>query len=168
MKTKMKHKITLSVFIFAFLLTGCGWAYVKWLERVEAEGIPLVVPYGTNMSKTDYGFVNVSFFFRNTSGRTFKYVVFTLVAYNAVGDIIHHSYKGSSVDIKYTGPLQSGSTSTFNGTWEKREGIWLNRSISCVEIVGAEITYMNNRTEYLTTRELSKMVYELDSNTCKI
>lgn len=56
------------------------------------------------------GGVEPSIYWRNDSGKTIKYITFTVVPYNAVGDQVSCSITGrSTMDLEITGPIE-----TFN------------------------------------------------------
>jgi len=95
------------------------------------------------------GGVDLQVDFKNSdSSRTIKYAVFTVTAYNAVGDEAPNELDGLATKrLKFTGPLAPGANKT--GTyWECS---WYNHSIKTLKIDKVEIEYMDGSTETQTT-----------------
>tara|TARA_B100000902_G_scaffold106408_1_gene108293 strand:- start:47 stop:931 length:885 start_codon:yes stop_codon:yes gene_type:complete len=83
-----------------------------------------------------------------------KYIVFTVMAFNSVGDAVSGSYSGSKVNLEATGPIEAGAYTKYNNYgWEN---VWYNNTISCAKIVKVNVTYMDG-SNYIYVNELDKI-----------
>jgi hypothetical protein len=79
-----------------------------------------------------------------------KYIEFTVVPYNAVGDIVSGGYSGTRRTLSNTGPIEADS---YTNEWET---VFYNSTIYCVKIVKVAVTYMDGRN-YTYVKELDKI-----------
>ena len=158
-----KRLVVILVFMsFLLVLVSCAPRYdAKSIQRAQEAGIPIIMteiyPYYPN----SVGGVDVRLRFVNTSNYDFKYVTFTLVPYNRVGDIAPSDI-GNKTDayLRLVGPIKSDG-GVHGTTWET---VWYNGTISCVKLVEIEITYMSGRVENLRDYELSKVFSKTTGN----
>ena len=69
---------------------------------------PAVAVMDIEVNGDDYGWTDVSFYFRNNSGKTVKYIDFYITAYNRVGDTIRDEITlGTTKKLSGIGPLYS-------------------------------------------------------------
>ena len=97
------------------------------------------------------GGVSVQFTVKNLSGKSIKYLKFTLTPYNRVNDDVRSeiSHQNSSV-FSYTGPLNpNGKADLF---WENA---WYNTTIVGARIDKVEIEYMDGSKETIESYELT-------------
>lgn len=93
---------------------------------------------------------SAKFTFTNKTGKEIKYITFGIRAYNAVGDPVECEARDVTLyECKCTGPFAP------NGKFTRTlEHAWYNPSIESVKIESAEIIYMDNSTETLTTEQI--------------
>jgi len=110
----------------------------------SADGVDFSISYG---------------YFDNT--KNIKYIYFTVVPYNAVGDIQTCQITGKSTAIgKVTGPISSEEYLSVR--WET---MWYNSTITCVKLIKVEVQYMDG-TFYIYVNELPKILDKYFSNKC--
>jgi hypothetical protein len=92
-------------------------------------------------SPNSAGGVDVNIVWKNLSKKTVKYARFTVVPYNAVGDIVASEIGGeTSKVVKATGPVESGKVDGYGTVWSC---LWYNHQIKYMKITGIEIEYMD-------------------------
>ena len=144
----MRFNVVL-VSLLPLLITGCAAVSTEDIERAKAESIPIIVSKLDTSRPNSAGGVDVEVNFMNTSNKTFKYVVLTVLPYNRVGDVAPSEIgRKTSARLSATGPIQPGQ-GAHSSIWSN---IWYNHSIHCVELTGIELTYMNGSTERLVGR----------------
>lgn len=94
--------------------------------------------------------VSVKFTFKNKTGKEIKYITFGIRPYNAVGDPVECTIRGVSLyNCQCTGPFAP------NGKFVQiLENGWYNTTIASVKIESAEITYMDDSTETLSSEQI--------------
>jgi len=98
----------------------------------------------------------------NLSDKTIKYIYFTVLPYNAVGDIVKCDVKKHSLFTgKVTGPIVSDKSET--SLWE---GVWYNNTIRCIKLTKVKVIYTDN-SSYTYVNELPKIISETFKNNCK-
>ncbi len=85
--------------------------------------------------------------FQNTSSKTIKYVHFTVIPKNAVGDAV-----APSIKLSYTGPLSPGKSTKGFISWDS---VWNNSTIKTAHIENVRIEFMDGSTEELTAESLN-------------
>jgi hypothetical protein len=162
---KMISTVALS---FTVLLAGCGGprepsAFQKHVIAAKEAGVPLVIT-GRSVDVNSAGGADVELNYRNISGKTIKYIQFTVKLYNGVGDAVRGSYSRSSTSIlKETGPFKTDTSD--GGTWS---AILYNYSTKCVRITKVRITYMNDKVKNYTGSGLAKLFGPRTGNSCKV
>lgn len=92
------------------------------------------------------GGVDVYIAFRNKGEKTIKYVVFTVIPKNAVGDVVECEISGkSTANLKFTGPLAPNSIS--GGGWVSWGTVWYNYTLTTAVMTKIQIEYMDGTTE---------------------
>jgi len=96
--------------------------------------------------------------------KAIKYVYFTVVPFNAVGDVLSCDISGHTSFIgKVTGPVQAGSdlqTSSWGAAW-------YNSTTACIIVTKVKIEYMDG-TSYTYIKELPKILDEGFGNSCLV
>jgi hypothetical protein len=88
-----------------------------------------------------------------------KYLYFTLVPYNSVGDKVACSIRGTSEFIgRVTGPVSAQYDPLF-WFWETA---WYNSAITCIKVSKVKIEYTDG-TSYTYAREVQKILGEFDN-----
>lgn len=78
--------------------------------------IPGVTLAGTAFDVDSVGGIKPKIYWRNDSGKTIKYITFTAVPYNAVGDIVASSIGNRTyVNLKITGPIAPADKAFYEG-----------------------------------------------------
>ena len=96
------------------------------------------------------------------SKKTIKYIYFTVVPYNRVGDIQTCNISGHSTFTgKITGPITSNSPHQ-TPYWSTA---WYNNTISCIKLTKVRVEYMDG-SNYTYIKELNKILSEIFNNTC--
>lgn len=91
--------------------------------------------------------------------KTIKYLHFTLIPYNAVGDKIKCEIRGTSEFIgRVTGPVTS-QYEPFFWFWETA---WYNSAIKCIKVSKVKVEYTDGTT-YTYVRELPRILGEFDN-----
>lgn len=95
--------------------------------------------------------------------KVIKYIYFTVVPYNEVGDIQKGTIrKYSTFTGKITGPIKA-SFDFRNPTWGTA---WYNNTISCIKLTKVKVEYMDG-TSYTYVNELSKILDSDFKNDCR-
>lgn len=109
------------------------------------------------------GGADVWLMFRNISGKTIKYIHFTVQIYNAVGDVVYGSISGNSTRrLNYTGPLKTDRTE--NAYWD---AVLYNNSTDCITIKHVKITFMDGSVKNFSGSKLDKIIAPSTGNSCK-
>lgn len=150
----MKIRI-FSVLITSLLLTACaGNATKDEVAKAKQNNIPLLIGQIYEYARNSVGGIDIFIKYENTSNKTFKYVNFTLAAYNAVGDLAPSRISNSALaTLEDVGPLMPGNHT--QGTWEN---VWYNGTISCFEVSSLEVTYMDGSSIKLSNNEISQIL----------
>lgn len=91
-----------------------------------------------------------------------KYIYFTVLPYNNVGDVQKCSIAGhSSYTAQITGPV-NGASKINNSIWNNA---WYNKTIACLKITKVEIKYMDG-TSYTYLSDLPKIINNYYTNNC--
>lgn len=90
------------------------------------------------------GGIGVMYNWKNTGTKTIKYVDFTFVPYNAVGDAVGCTTRNvSEFHSKETGPITPGQLMTNRYC----DCMWYNHTITSVKLIRAEIQYTDGTEE---------------------
>lgn len=104
------------------------------------------------------GGVDVSISFTNKSDKPIKYVNFSVVGYNAVGDRIQSEIGGKEIAYLQTvGPYAKNEGSNTYQGYNYWEAIWYNSTIKKIEVIGITIDYMDG-TKIVLTEEDCKLL----------
>ncbi|WP_019991393.1 hypothetical protein [Rudanella lutea] len=135
-------------------------AILKKLEKYQRQGL-LVSEWGFTEPGDIVGNVNVSFKILNPVKKKLKYIWFTVVAYNAVGDRTGDRLRGTQpATLKGVGPLEEWQ----EASWEF-ENVWYNETIDCVRITQIKVQYMDGSFRLFDKPNL--IIAEGQGNSCK-
>jgi hypothetical protein len=96
--------------------------------------------------------VDLHIVWTNKSNRTVKYAHFTVVPYNAVGDIVEDQLgRGSSFTGQVTGPIRPGRTYGENHRWGNA---WYNPTIVRAKLTGITLEYMDGESEEMSEDDM--------------
>ena len=147
----MKRVICFCICILIF--NACGTVSESVKEDLRAQGFPVVITRIVKDGPDFVGGVGVRIFWQNISDKEIKYVVFILVPYNRVNDQVRCTITGDfSKRLLSTGPFKPNKISI--NMWEAP---WYNSSIDHFEIVGLEVTYMDNSIQKFDSEVAPKM-----------
>ncbi len=95
-----------------------------------------------------------------------KYIYFTVVPYNSVGDIQTCRISGDSEFTgRVTGPIERGYNG-WPGSGEHWPFPWMNNTITCIELTKVKVVYMDG-SQYTYINELPKILDSDFKNSCK-
>lgn len=95
--------------------------------------------------------------------KTLKYIYFTLIPYNNVGDRQKGSIRdNTSSTLSVTGPIEAKDW-THENWWDS---IWYNSTITCVKVSEVRVEYMDG-TSYTYVKELPKIFGSDFNNKCE-
>lgn len=101
--------------------------------------------------------VDLHIVWTNKSDKEIKYAYFTVVPYNAVGDIVTCDITGESTFIgKETGPFRKGEGR--DDSW-RFECAWYNNTIDYVELTEISIDYIDGTSETLSGDQIEYILY---------
>ncbi len=93
-----------------------------------------------------------------------KYIDFTVIPFNRVGDIQRCRTTGESTQVlKITGPISSEDSMENLDEWEN---VWYNSTISCVKITQVKVQYFKGPTKTYI-KDLNLVMDSNYSNDCK-
>jgi hypothetical protein len=98
-----------------------------------------------------------------------KYISFTVVPYNNVGDIQTCSLSGkSAITCMATGPISASDS--FNasnyGAPFKWDNVWYNKTITCIKLTKVVVQYIDG-SSYVYVNELPKIMANKYINSCE-
>ena len=103
------------------------------------------------------GGVNFRVRWQNRTNKVVKYADFTVVPYNAVGDIVQCSIRHSSEYTgRVTGPIDAGEWFGGNYYWQ---AAWYNNTIVKAKLRKIRLEYMDGSVETLTGDEIKYVQY---------
>ncbi len=86
--------------------------------------------------------------------KTIKYLYFTVIPYNAVGDKVTSSINGTSEFTgKVTGPINA-LYEDYNWYWE---AAWYNNTLECIKLIKLRVEYTDGST-YTYVNEIGKIL----------
>ena len=98
----------------------------------------------------------VSHKYFNATDKVMKYITFTYVPYNSVGDQVSCTISGKAVASgKLTGPIEP-----YHEDYLKWESLWYNPTVSKVELVQVQIDYMDGSQETIDGKDIVDMESE--------
>lgn len=149
------------------VLTACGSPVSlaeQYADRKEA-GHPLVIRQAYTKTPNSAGGVDVFIDFVNLSDKTVKYVNWTAIPYNAVGDKVRGEISRRS-EVKF---LKTGPISPYEGTRGYWETLWYNYSIICMEITRLSIEYMDgSKKTYANRNSIATLMRLPVKNSCRL
>ena len=136
----------------------------QYADRKEA-GHPLVIYEAYTETPNSAAGVDVVINTINLSDKTIKYINWTVVPYNAVGDKVRGEIRRRSEASMYeTGPISPYERTS--GSWET---IWYNYSITCMEITRLSIEYMDgSKKTYANRNSIATLMRLPVKNSCKL
>lgn len=157
--------------VFVLFASACGGPspsnpgfsqFERELPLAFETGAPIFIG-ARSVGVNSAGGADVRMMFRNISGKTIKYLNFTVQTYNAVGDIVYGDISGNSTRrLSYTGPLKTDRTD--NAYWD---AILYNHSIDCITINRVKITFMDGSVKTYSGSKLDKIIAPSTGNSCK-
>jgi hypothetical protein len=94
----------------------------------------------------------------NPTKKTMKYVTFTVVGLNAVGDPVRDSVRGNSPTLRGIGPIEPGETGSYS-----KDYMWMTDIVQSFRIQSVKVEYMDGSSRIVSDVNkvrLSKQNYE--------
>lgn len=128
-------------------LDGCkskGLAVLDWSFYDESE-----YTEGTSVSIKVY----------NPTQKTIKYLWFTFIGYNPVGDKVVDRKRGLNITMKGVGPIKPDESGTYKYTY-----VWFTDLVETVKIISIKVQYMDGTFKTITNPKeitLPNKLYEM-------
>ena len=134
------------------------------IEQARTADVPLLVTRVATSAPNSAGGVDVIFRAQNVGEREIKYVNFTVLPFNRVGDVVA-SRIGSRTHYtgRYTGPLRSGQV--LGGVWRNA---WYNFSITCAELTNLRVTFMDDSVVSFGPDQIASVLVTPDLSNCQL
>lgn len=165
----MRLRVIVANFLSLIFLANCGGP--DTFEQEYNQKIKNDLPVSVNIitaHKPNYaGGVDIYIQTKNLSSKTIKYINWTAVPYNAVGDKqTGEIRKRTSVILEEVGPLEYLEKTKPGMGWE---AVWYNHSIQCIELVKLSIEYMDGTKKHYNGKNAIKPLLRSDvTNDCTI
>ena len=88
---------------------------------------------------------SVKFEVYNPSVKTIKYIWFSLVGLNPVGDKVYDAKRGSTITVKGVGPINSKDTGEYEFSY-----VWFTDMVESVKITSVKVQYMDGSIKTIT------------------
>lgn len=99
----------------------------------------------------------------NPTQKPIKYIWFTYVGYNPVGDVVVDSKRGKNITMQAVGPIEPRESATY-----RFEYVWFSDLIESVKITSIKVQYMDgsikiitNPKEIIITQDLYELITEI-------
>ncbi|MBR0536436.1 MAG: hypothetical protein IIX14_08675 [Clostridia bacterium] len=103
--------------------------------------------------------ITLSHAYFNASDKAMKYITFTFVPYNRVGDVVYCTISHEAEKrCKITGPISPGETD-----FPKWETLWYNPTVYEAVLDSVEIIYMDGTEEFIDGKDVTYMHDEENS-----
>ncbi|WP_367899163.1 hypothetical protein AB3N61_18230 [Leptospira sp. WS58.C1] len=136
--------------LFIIFLFGCQTYYERdnvalKVKNIQTNNLPVIVNVSSNPPNSAGG-VDFGVIWKNVSFKTIKYISFSAVPYNSVGDTQSCSIRKYSLfNGQHPGPFPPGYTSPEGHGWTSHwRDAWYNSSITCVKLQKVEVIFMDN------------------------
>lgn len=95
--------------------------------------------------------------FTNKSSKTIKYITWTVIPYNAVGDVVYSEigYK-SEAHLSDTGPYAQGQGHGSGWYWSC---VWYNSTITSIKLSEIEIEYTDGSNKTISGNDINYVCY---------
>ena len=130
---------------------------LKFIESCKSKGLVITKNGIYDESEYTEG-TSFSCTIENLSNKTVKYISFSLVGYNAVGDKVSERGVFTKV-VKGIGPLEKGASGAYEFDY-----VWFTDLVETFDIVSIKIQYMDGTIKVISnpkTIKLSKEHYDL-------
>lgn len=105
--------------------------------------------------RNSVGKVDISIDFVNNSDKVIKYLTFSVIPINAVGDAVKdHDMYDSEKSFRATGPFEKNEGLEKGQYWDG----WYNSTIESLKLTKIKIEYMDGSTETIDSEDKIKMV----------
>lgn len=88
---------------------------------------------------------SIKFRVYNPTSKTIKYIWFTVIGYNPVGDKVTDIRKGSSITVKAVGPIKREESGLYEFDY-----VWLTDMVETMKVSTIKIQYMDNSIRTVT------------------
>lgn len=111
----------------------------KFLKNGRIKGLTLLVSVIYDESEYTEG-TSAKFVVYNPTQKTIKYLWFTVVGFNPVGDKVIDRVKGvSNITLKGVGPIEKDESGTYEFDY-----VWFTDMVETFKIISIKVQYMDN------------------------
>lgn len=113
-------------------------------KKFNKDSLPVKIIKCSTSEPNSAGGIDPIIKFKNTSGKVVKYITFSVLPYNRVGDLDfgEHAFGYPTPSrLRVVGPIKQGEI--YDGVWDCT---WYSFAIARMELVGVEIDYMDGST----------------------
>lgn len=129
---------------------------LKFLDNCKANGLAVLDWNIYDESEYTDG-TSVKFKVYNPTSKTIKYIWFTVVGFNPVGDKVIDRRKGtSSITVKAVGPIKTEESGSYEFTY-----VWFTDLVETARITSIKVQYMDNSIKTITNAKAVTMSDEL-------
>lgn len=135
-------------------LTDGNVKCVKWPDVPPLSPITIS---NWSASRNSVGGVEWNFKLTNNTDKVVKYVTLEWNCYNSVGDLVYDQITGkSSYSIKYTGPLESGKTTTLL----RNTTLFYSYSYKTAALTKMRVEFMDGTIVYVSTQGYTGVIID--------
>lgn len=117
---------------------------LQFLDNCKVRGLAILDWSFYDESEYTEG-TSIKFRVYNPTLKTIKYIWFTVIGYNPVGDKVTDIRKGSSITVKAVGPIKRGESGLYEFDY-----VWLTDMVETMKVSTIKIQYMDNSIRTLT------------------
>lgn len=140
------------------LLVACALPEQSKTNELVDPNRPIILLKHGSSPPNSVGGVEFRAQFKNTSGKSIKYVYFSVTARNRVGDlVIDQVRRRQEVTVEFTGPLDTGRTAgwPFPVRWSN---VWYNSTIACASINKVRIVFFNDESVEFSGEKAASLI----------
>jgi len=161
--------VSLLVIAASFACTHVARLDRGTIEQARQDGIPVIFTWINQGPPNSAGGVNAYIYFVNATQKIIKYVRIHVIPYNSVGDPVRSSIGNKSrTTLKSTGPFEPGRGNGGLTSGKHWTNVWYNYTIVCIEVVGADIEFMDGTETSINRMEMGKALQRGVRNSCSI
>ena len=122
-------------------------------QDIANKGYPIAISSLQTYPPNFVSGIDVDIVFKNLSKKTIKYIYFTAIPYNKVGDIVESEIGGKiEASLAYTGPLRPEEETATH-----YDAIWYNSTIVYSKLIELNVIFMDNTEYTYSEKEISNL-----------
>ncbi len=134
---------------------------LKYLETCKSKGLAILEwSFYDESEYTDGTSVKIKVY--NPTPKTIKYLWFTFIGFNPVGDKVTDYKRGTNITMKGVGPIKTEESGTYS-----YEYVWFTDLVETAKILSIKIQYMDgsfktiaNPKEIIISKDLYEAIFE--------